>query len=461
MYNAVPQGLPRRSAALATVMVLILTFAVAPSTYGSSRGGGERSANMPDPVAFDEGQAIIGASTVRIRGRQMLYRIDTAAGKITRKRRVDFGRASVQSGNEHPQTFGARKYIKLTGGRYRGWWVAAPKTAPSSVTRLGKAAAVRIKGGDRAGVRFYANGTVKTVRAVHLTSAATFAASRRGSFNGRTFYFVTEGAFANRWVSARTATLVRAQGSTPSSPLPDPSPEPVSTAATWKIAVLIYSETDVTFVRSNGSEYRLRTKMTATMRDLAGQVLRQYRNSVGNWSGGLAAVDMDIIDVPHALTSVNKFGGGYWVGPDSVSADLDRYAPPGEYDSVIVLWDSKDADGVEVPVAAWGLSMAPGWWANGAGYSSIIVPTHMSWWTDSAAPEEVFVHEWLHQVIYFQENAGRMRLDLHAAAQYGYTAKNGSYKVWYSDVMRGLVRDGGGYLGLSRQIWAAGTPSDP
>jgi hypothetical protein len=438
-------------------LALIATAAI-PGALGASRAETGEGRSMPIPVAYEQPQVTIGASTARLRGRQTLYRINATTGQIVRQRRVDFGAASTYRSRETVRTFGGRPYIKLTRGPYRGWWVNAPTDDPASSQKLSETSKVRIRGGDRFGVRFYANGTVKTRRAINLSSAATYAASRRAKFFGRTFFYVTEGPFANRWVSSRVAKLV---SGTIAQTSPDPTPTSTAPAATWKTAVLIYRETDVTFTRSNGSTYRLQTTMSATMRDLVGDVIRRYRNSVSSWSDGLAAVDLDVIDVPHAITSLNKLNGAYWVGPDAVENDLDRYAPTGTYDSIIVVWDAKDDNGVVVPVAAWGLSLAPGWWANGAGYTSLITPTSMTWWTQSPVPQDVFVHEWLHQAIFFHENAGRMRLDLHTAEQYGYTDYQGTWKSWYSDVMRGLVRDGGGYIGISREIWAAGTPRNP
>ena len=461
MFYAARHTLPRR-ALIATALALTLIVSAAPAALGASRATTGEGRGMPAPEAYNQPQATIGASTVRLRGRQTLYRINVSTGKVVRQRRANFGVASIYPARETVRTFGGRPYVKLTGGQYRGWWVSAPIADPAASANLDASARVRIKGGDRVGIRFYANGLVKTRRPVNLTSAATYAASRRATFFGRTFYYVAEGPFANRWVSSRVARLVSdtlAQTSPdPSPPPPSPSAEP---AATWKVAVLIYRDTDVTFKRPNGSTYRLQTRMTAGMRDLVGDTVRRYRNSVAAWSDGLANVDLDVVDIPHAVTSLNKLGDAYWVGPDAVKHDLDRYAPTGRYDSVIVIWDAKDDSGVTVPVAGWGLTMAPGWWANGAGYTSVITPTSKTWWTNATYPEDVFIHEWLHQVLFFHENADRMRLDLHAAEKYGYAYKDGTYKRWYSDVMRGLVRDGNRYIGLSREIWAADTPRNP
>ncbi|MEX2548213.1 MAG: hypothetical protein WD830_10555, partial [Chloroflexota bacterium] len=367
------------------------------------------------------------------------------------------------------------------------------------------------------GLRFYSDGNVRTRRQVSLASAQTFSASRRATFNGREFVFLASGPLAGRWVSQSGASLVAgsagqqtvaptteptaaatskpttAPTSTPtvtptSTPRTTASPRPSATAAPtqaptvaptvaptatptpaataqpaakWKSLVLIYRETDVTFTRADGTEYHLQARMSATMHDVVLDTVDRFRRSVGIWSGGLASTSLTIVEVPHPITTLNKLSGGYWVGPDSVEADLDRYAPTGTYDSIFVMWQAKDDSGEKIPVAGWGLTLPPGGWANGAGYSSIITPSQLWWWTSSSAPEEVFIHEWMHQVVYFNRDAGRMNLDLHGGTAYGYAQENGTWKRWLSDVMQGKVRDGDKFVGVSPQMWAAGTPSNP
>jgi hypothetical protein len=201
--------------------------------------------------------------------------------------------------------------------------------------------------------------------------------------------------------------------------------------------------------------------MNDTMHDVLLDTLDRYQHSVRTWSAGYAAMDLTYVEVPHPITRLDKLGSGYWVGPDSVEADLDQYAPTGRYDSVFVVWQAKDDSGEKVPVGGWGLTLPPGGWANGAGYSSIITPSQLWWWTSSDVPEEVFVHEWMHQVIYWNEQNDRMDFDLHAGSTYGYEQENGTWKRWLTDVMQGKVRDGDHFIGVGPDDWAAGTPTNP
>ena len=348
--------------------------------------------------------------------------------------------------------------MRITSGQFSGWWVAAKSARPSALRRFSAPAQIQLDRGLQVGVRFFADGAVRTRTPVDLARAGTFLASRRATFAGRTFYFMSSGPLAGRWVSTLRATYQGVPPTTTSVPEPEPSSAP---AATWKALVLVYRETNLTFERADGTNYHLRARMDGSMHNLVLDTLSRFRRSVRGWSSGLAAMEMNVVDVPHPLTSLDEFGAGYSVGPRSTAADIDEYAPPGRYDSVFVIWQAKDDAGEMVPVGGWGLSLPPGSWANGAGYSSIITPTWEWWWTDSSAPEEVFVHEWMHQVIFFHENAGRMKLDLHAGSAYGYKQSNGTWKGWLSDVMQGKVRDGDRSVGVSRDTWAAGTPIHP
>lgn len=257
-------------------------------------------------------------------------------------------------------------------------------------------------------------------------------------------------------IDAPTATPV----ATPTAgPTTAPTASPTATpAATWKGVVLVYRETDVTFTRADGTDYRLQARMGNAMHDLVLDTVDRYRRSVRSWSGGLAAIQLDVVDVPHPITELDSLGSGYWVGPHALEADIDQYAPTGSYDSIFVVWQSKDAAGEIIPVGGWGLTLPPGSWANNAGYSSVITPSEMWWWTNSSAPEEVFIHEWMHQVVYWNEQSSGFDFDLHAGRSYGYDDADGTWKRWLSDVMQGRVREGANYVGVNAEMWAAGSP---
>ena len=386
-----PEKLYRAVAAMAFSCVLVGSAVSAQATTGPMPGGDSRFANMPTPEAADLPTAVdvSGRSvdytkrptTVRLAGTRLVYRINTSSGLVVDERRVDFGSITTFNADERSRTFGQSPYVRLTSGQFSGWWVAAKSARPSALTRFSTPAQIRLARGLQVGVRFYADGSVRTRTPVDLARAGTFLASRRAIFAGRTFYFMSSGPLAGRWLSTRRATFQRVPPTT-SIPETEPSPAP---AATWKALVLVYRETDLTFERADGTNYHLQARMDGSMHNLVLDTLGRFRRSVSGWSSGLAAMEMDVVEVPHPLRSLDEFGAGYWVGPRSIASDIDEYVPPGKYDSVFVIWQAKDDAGEMVPVGGWGLSLPPGSWANGAGYSSIITPTWEWWWTNSSA----------------------------------------------------------------------------
>jgi hypothetical protein len=420
----------------------------------------------------------LGPRTIRLRGRLTLYRLNEAAGTVTNMRRVELRTANVYLARDEVARIGNTPYARIVSGPYAGWWVPAAAAAADTNNRLASGTQVRVPGGRVLGVRFYADREVRLRKSVEFANPQTFTANREATFGGHRYFLVGNGPLAGRWVAAeRGATLLSdstagsganpeptptatPQPTVPPTPRPTATPQPTAApAATWKGLVLIYPETDVTFTRADGTDYRLQTRMSGAMRDLVVDTVDRFNTSVRTWSNGVAAMEMDVVDVPHGITSLDKLSSSYWVGPRSVEADIDQYAPTGTYDSIFVIWQAKDAAGEKVPVGGWGLTLPPGGWANGAGYSSVITPSQMWWWTNSSAPEEVFVHEWMHQVVYHNENTqAGFDFDLHAGRDYGYDDSDGTWKRWLSDVMQGKVRNGDQLLGISRSMWAAGSP---
>jgi hypothetical protein len=405
---------------------------------------------------YDAASYTLSNTTVRFKaGSYNLWRINADTGQIIKKKTVRFSTAVKYRTTHNLSRFGDKWYSQLLNGTHSGWYVRANQVSGSSLTVFADAHQVRLAKGKHTGVRFYNKSRVTIRRSATLDSADYYDVSQRAVFNNKTWYYLTSGPLADRWV-ARSSAVKLVSDSTS-----DSTTTTVGPPATWKGLLMIYRETDVTFTRSDGSTYRLRATMADKMYNLSRDVVNKFVKSAGNWSDQYTAMDLTIIDVPRTLDRIEPMGGGkYWVAPKSVKSDMDKYAPTGKYDSIFVLWEAKDSKGVRVPTGGWGLSTAPGSWANGAGFTSIHTPAEY-WWWDVKYPQEVFVHEWLHQVLFFHENAKRLKLDLHANEQYGYKSVDGTYKAWLSDVMRGRVKDGSKYIGLSYEIWRAGTPTRP
>ena len=113
----------------------ILAVALAPVTAAAavSRDGG-----MPEPEAMQGPTSAavnyaLGATTIRVRQEQRLYRFSGATASVASQRMVDFGLGAVFSSPGEVERIGDRNYIQITSGPYEGWWVAAPMTSASKV----------------------------------------------------------------------------------------------------------------------------------------------------------------------------------------------------------------------------------------------------------------------------------------------------------------------------------------
>ncbi|HSH21613.1 MAG TPA: hypothetical protein VK992_03220 [Candidatus Caenarcaniphilales bacterium] len=462
------------SAPIVVLLALSVVFGV--SGAGAAASSERLYAGMPTPEAFadpadrDTASTAWGATTydlsrttIRFRaGSYNFYRF-TDGGKLLRQRTIRFSYAVGYRAAAQPELIGNRWFTRITGGRYLGWHVATPEAQPSSVTKFDAPKNIQLAATSYSGVRFYANGWITTRRIARLYTAQTVEATKRATFSGRQYVFLSSGPLAGRWVAQAATAEVEPTPTTGTTGSGDGSTSTGETSpkVTWNTLVLVYRETDVTFTRPDGSSYRLRARMSDYMYDLGLNAVRRTVGSVKNWSGSMANLDMQIVDVPHPLTAVDPLGSGYWVSPRAVRPDLDTYAPAGRFDSIIVLFQPKDADGVAIPIPGWGLTVPNGPWANGAGFSSVKAPLENWWWTDTPYPEEVFIHEWMHQVLFYHLNTGETDVDLHAAENYGYTKVSGTWKAWLADVMQGRVQDGGRYLGMEADAWAAGKPTAP
>jgi hypothetical protein len=460
---------PLRSVPVVMLLALSVVFGV-----GGARATGTDDslyASMPAPEAYPDpaprattpmvtdAAYELSPTTLRFRaGTYTFYRFSDTH-KLLRQRTVLFSTVARFRAAAQPVLIGNRSFTRLKGGKWLGWHVATPDMQPTSLKVFAEPRTAQLTNGSHTGVRFHAKGRITTRRIATLSSPQAYQATRAATFSGRQYVLLATGPLAGRWVAKAAANLQ--QESSTGSPTADSSRSTAAPLATWKTLVMFYRETDFTFRRADGSTYRLKARMGDSMYSLALKTVRSTVGTVNSWSGGMAALNMSIVEVPRPMTGLEPFGSGYWASPASVRSDLDRYAPTGAYDSVIVIFLPKDANGVVIPVPAWGLSLAPGPWSNGAGFSSVKTPLDNSWWTDAKHPDEVFVHEWMHQVLFFHEARGNVSLDLHAEAKYGYTNTQGTWKEWLSDVMQGKVKDGKKLLGMNADAWKSGRPTAP
>lgn len=237
-----------------------------------------------------------------------------------------------------------------------------------------------------------------------------------------------------------------------------------TTGDPWKLLVIVYRDIDVDYVDVGGEMKHLAATMPLADEVAMIQSFRNlpHRGKVYGYSDQTAELEAHIEYSPRPLTTLSELDTySYWPSPVDTRTELDQFAPPGMYDSVIIFWQASDPDSDQsIPSMGWGLGYWPGWgFANDMTYASVF---NLSWaWQADFCEGDVFLHEWLHGVTgFYMLHLGYPFPveDLHGAEEAGYAIDpNGCWETWLRDYMRGLVYENGERTALVPETWQTGT----
>jgi hypothetical protein len=232
----------------------------------------------------------------------------------------------------------------------------------------------------------------------------------------------------------------------------------------WKMLVLIYPNIDTDYVENGQNKHLTATMPAADVAAMKADFMDNlpHQNVVYDYSGNTAELEAHVIEVSRPLTNLAPIGSGYWPDPDVTREELDLYAPPGKYDSVIIFWQTSNPNtGQTLPTYGWGLGYWPYDFANGMTYATVF---NISWvWPNDSCKGEVFLHEWLHGVTGFYKDHLGFPFnieDLHGAEEAGYQwdfDQDGCWDMWLRDYMRGLVYENGQRKALVPETWQSGS----
>jgi hypothetical protein len=224
--------------------------------------------------------------------------------------------------------------------------------------------------------------------------------------------------------------------------------------AVWRALLLVYTNTDADYVQG-GTNKHYTGSMNAANRDEGVWAFHQYGSLANELSDRECIAPGDVVYPVNAITSVTDRGGNnYWVTPNDIAADLDTYAPPGNYDSIMVYWNPGD-----IPSSALGLAyQSPVASAHGATYALI---REWGGWDGEGKVGEAWLHEWIHGITGHYTDYGHRMPNNNAdgKGEHGYTNLNWEY---YYDLLRDRVWETNpppsDYTGVPVQGWRQGGP---
>lgn len=222
----------------------------------------------------------------------------------------------------------------------------------------------------------------------------------------------------------------------------------------WKMLILVYPEVDATYIDEDGASHYIAHSMAPADYQFFLSVLDQIPATIADWSAGRAEVQTTIVTVNEPIRSLNANGEP---SEYQARAEIDRYNPGGIYDSIMMVYSLHE--GWVAGVASVGTTSA----ANGAGFGVIHLPINYSLW-DLTYPEEIVVHEWLHNVEGFYRGLGYSVPGLHDGELYGYAPDpnfEGSWHQWYRDYMQHQIWTGTEFIGVPLDAWQSHVPTGP
>jgi len=227
-----------------------------------------------------------------------------------------------------------------------------------------------------------------------------------------------------------------------------------ATPIPWKVLVLIYRNVDATYIDPVGNEQHVAHSMSDTDYAYVVQAASRLPATISTWSAGMAAMSLKIVTVTEPMQTLNSNGD-----PDEYQAlrEISIYNPGDIYDSISMVYSLNDIwiSGV----ASVGLSGR----ANAAGFSAVHVPINYVAW-GATYPEEIILHEWLHNVEGYYRSLGYDVPNLHDAEAYGYAPdpdSGGSWHRWYEDYMQNRIWNGAAYVGVPAEAWQTRVPAGP
>lgn len=232
----------------------------------------------------------------------------------------------------------------------------------------------------------------------------------------------------------------------------------------WNIGCFIIKNLDVNI---EGKEYKLKTNLEDI--ENARLNIERYKDSCYNFSDKKMTVNYEITEIDTPVTTISYSDEhGYYISYKDVKDLIYKTAKEKNYDHIFAVCRMENEDGsLSIPIYEnWiGLGSMD---MYGIGYSLIRINKNANnylykYGIINQAPEEVYLHEFLHTLERNLIESGYEIPELHDYEKYGYTEKTvEGLNQWYKDYMQKKILDKstGNYVGLDETVYYTQPPNN-
>lgn len=221
----------------------------------------------------------------------------------------------------------------------------------------------------------------------------------------------------------------------------------------WNFACFLIKNVSV-----RNSELNINTQMSNLDIESMKQNMNRFKISCENLSQNQMIVNYNVIEIDDALTTLTKDKEyGYYIDANDIEKIIDKYINENEYDHIFVcaklgndIKNSKENNWIGLGSMEY----------YGIGFSNIRLPGEENEYVYkynskiNTFPEEVFIHEFLHNLEKNAKENGYDRPALHDYEKYGYeNKKKEGLKEWYGDYMTRNIKYNGNYIGLPKEVY--------
>ena len=227
----------------------------------------------------------------------------------------------------------------------------------------------------------------------------------------------------------------------------------------WKIGCFLINELDV---KINDKNYNL--KMNLTDKENVKLNIERFKDDCYQFSNKKMTVTYDTYEIKEPITTISYSDEhGYYISPKDVKEQIYPIVKENEYDHIFVVCRMENDDGsMLIPIKDNWIGLG-GMDMYGIGFSLVRINSRANSYNykygiTNQAPEEVYLHEFLHTLERNCLEDGYETPALHDYEKYGYNQGGvEGLNEWYEDYMRKEIYDRatGTYVGLNDSVYTS------